>query len=78
MFPVGIGARGQGATHRFRVASLKGIVERFVYFCRHLIVRRDTPRLRPGASPKLKIIEQFELQRPVVAEESLSFACGLD
>jgi hypothetical protein len=44
VLPVGIGARRQGATHRVRVASLKSIVERFVYFRRHLVVRRDTPR----------------------------------
>ena len=35
-YPIGIGARRQGATHRVRVASLKSIVERFVYFRRHL------------------------------------------
>ena len=78
MFPVGIGARRQGATHRVRVASLKSIVERFVYFRRHLIVS-GIRRARPRPSLKLKIIEQFELS-PVQSwpEESLSFACGLD
>ena len=80
MLPVGIRARGQGATHRVRVASLKGIVERFVYFRRHLVVRRDTPRGHGLGSLKLKIIEQFELQPgPVVARGvSVVFACGLD
>ena len=69
MLPVGIGARRQGATHRVRVASLKSIVERFVYFRRHLIVGYAA---RPRPSLKLKIIEQFELQPgPVVARWSL-------
>ena len=57
MLPVGIGARRQGATHRVRVARLKSIVERFVYFRRHLIVERFVyaARLRAAARGQSEI-----------------------